>query len=212
MMMLVVGMILVTPAMACPLSQDGPCSQDADFTDDSGAKVEATELSGVDLNETIAKALSDEGVLKLREELIKSGYKPSIEKISATKFAMENESETITSTLVAMPFSGKDENETAVISFTYYELGSTATAVVVSNGIFTILGYDSISGTVQILRSGFWSCVSDCVCDSEPATCVLILSGCLGACGSCIAAPNPWTCLPCIGCFGASGYCVGGCI
>ncbi|WP_292373033.1 hypothetical protein [Methanosarcina sp. UBA411] len=129
MMMLVVGMVLVTPAIACPCSQDGPCSKDADSADESGAKVKATKLSGVDLNEATAKALSDEDVLKLREELIKSGYKPSIENISAEKFTMENESGTISSTLVGMPFSGKDENETAVISFTYNDLGSTAAAV-----------------------------------------------------------------------------------
>ena len=211
MMMLVVGMILVTPSMACPLSQDGPCSQDADFTDDSGAKVEATELSGVDLNEATAKALSDEGVLKLREELIKSGYKPSIENISATKFTMENESGTITSTLVGMPFSGKYENETAVISFTYNELGSTAAAVVVSNGIFTVLGYDSVSGTVQILRSEYWDCVTDCVCNAEPAQCAIMLGACLGACGSCIATPNPWTCLACASCLFGFEYCVWDC-
>lgn len=68
---------------------------------------------------------------------------------------MENESGTISSTLIGMPFSGKDENETAVISFTYNELGSTAAAVVISNGIITVLGYDSVSGTLQIVRSGF---------------------------------------------------------
>lgn len=36
-----------------------PCSKDADSADDSGAKVKATKLSGVDLNETTAKALSE---------------------------------------------------------------------------------------------------------------------------------------------------------
>mgnify|MGYP000992890219 CR=1 FL=1 len=118
--------------------------------------MKATKLSGVDLNEATAKALSDEDVLKLREELIKSGYKPSIENISVEKLTMENESGTISSTLIGMPFSGKDEIETAVISFTYNELGSTAAAVVIiSNGIITVLGYDSVSGTLQIVRSGF---------------------------------------------------------
>lgn len=106
-------MVLVTPTMACPAGTD--CSQTGTLADDSGAKVKATKLSGVDLNEAKAKALSDEGVLKLREELIKSGYKPSIENISAKKFTMENESGAITSTLVGMPLSGKDENDTAVI-------------------------------------------------------------------------------------------------
>ncbi|MEA1999857.1 MAG: hypothetical protein U9N61_11130 [Euryarchaeota archaeon] len=126
---------------------------------------------------------------------------------------MVNESGgTITSTLVAMPFSGKDKNETAVISFAYNELGSTAAAVVVSNGMLTTWGYDSISGTVQIQKNEFWSCVTECVCDAEPATCTLILSGCLAACGSCIAVPNPWTCVACAGCLVAYHYCVWDCV
>ena len=220
MAMLLIGMAFV-PAIGAQAAQDVgaatsidcPCSQGIDIADDSGAKVETTELSGVNRNKAIAQALSDKGVLKLREELIKSGYKPSIEKISAMKFAMVNESGgTITSTLVAMPFSGKDENETAVISFAYNELGSTAAAVVVSNGMFTTLGYDSISGTVQILKSEFWSCMTECICDAEPATCMLILSGCFAVCGSCIAVPNPWSCAACAGCVGAYHYCVYDCI
>lgn len=219
MAMLLIGMAFV-PAVGAQAAQDVsaatsidcPCSQGVGIADDSGAKVETTELSGVKRNKAIAQALSDKGVLKLREELIKSGYKPSIEKISAMKFAMANESGTITSTLVAMPFSGKDENETAVISFVYNELGSAAAVVVVSNGMFTTLGYDSISGTVQILETGFWSCVTDCVCAAEPAACTLILAGCVGACGSCAAAPTPWNCIPCAGCLLAFGYCVWDCI
>lgn len=209
MMMLVVGMVLVTPTMACPAGTD--CSQTGTLADDSGAKVKATKLSGVDLNEAKAKALSDEGVLKLREELIKSGYKPSIENISAKKFTMENESGTITSTLVGMPFSGKDENDTAVISFTYDELESTAAAVVVSNGIFTVSGYDSVSGTVQTLRSSHWDCISDCVCDAEPATCTMLLSGCLGACAGCISGWTLPTCIPCLGCLYGFEYCFWDC-
>lgn len=125
---------------------------------------------------------------------------------------MENESGTISSTLIGMPFSGKDENEAAVISFTYNELGSTAAAVVISNGIITVLGYDSVSGTLQIVRSGFQDCVTDCVCDSEPATCLMVLGDCVGACGSCYAAPNPLTCVSCAGYLAGFGYCVWDCL
>ncbi|MEA1999856.1 MAG: hypothetical protein U9N61_11125 [Euryarchaeota archaeon] len=87
MAMLLIGMVFV-PAVGAQTAQDVgvttstdcPCSQGIDIADDPGAKVKTTELSGVKRNEVMAQALSDKGILKLREELIKSGYKPSIEK------------------------------------------------------------------------------------------------------------------------------------
>lgn len=96
-------------------------------------------------------------------------------------------------------------------TFTYDELGSTAAAVVVSNGIFTVLGYDSVSGTVQTLRSSYWDYITDCICDSAPASCTMVVSGCLGACGACIAARTISNCLPCAGCFYGFEYCVWDC-
>ena len=195
MAMLLIGMAFV-PAVGAQAAQDVgaatsidcPCSQGIDIADDSGAKVETTELSGANRNKAIAQALSDKGVLKLREELIKSGYTPSIEKTSAMKATTMNESGTITSTLVAMSFSGKNENETAVITFVSNELGSAAVAAVVSNGMLTILGYDHISGEVQI---------RGIVCDfcmwAVSKICAFIATaGCASGCAAlCLKVPNP---------------------
>ena len=203
MAMLLIGMAFV-PAVGAQAAQDVsaatsidcPCSQGVGIADDSGAKVETTELSGVKRNKAIAQALSDKGVLKLREELIKSGYKPSIEKISAIKAATINESGTIATTLVAMPFSGADGNMTAVITFASNELGSAAAAVVVSNGMLTTLGYDSISGEVQMRVDycGFCMWSVDKICG------FIAGKSCTAGCAAlCLRVPNPAWVVICYG-------------
>jgi halocin C8-like bacteriocin domain-containing protein len=204
MAMLLIGMAFV-PAVSAQAAQDVgattstdcPCSQGVGIADDSGAKVETTELSGVKRNEAMAQALSDKGVLKLREELIKSGYKPSIEKISAIKAATINESGTVATTLVAMPFSGADGNMTAVITFASNELGSAAAAVVVSNGMLTTLGYDSISGEVQI--RGIDYC-SFCMWAVGGICASITNMGCTAVCAlTCRVVPNPAWAVICFG-------------
>ncbi|MEA1895092.1 MAG: halocin C8-like domain-containing protein [Euryarchaeota archaeon] len=204
MAMLLIGMAFV-PAVGAQAAQDVgaatsidcPCSQGIGIADDSGAKVETTELSGVNRNKAIAQALSDKGVLKLREELIKSGYKPSIEKISTTKAATINESGTITTTLVAMPFSGADGDVTAVITFASNELGSAAVAVVISDGMLTTLGYDSISGEVQI--RGIDYC-SFCMWAVGGICAFIAHQGCGAGClYICTKVPNPLWAAICYG-------------
>ena len=200
---------MAMPAMACTPyaqpAQDGgaatsigcPCSEGIDIVDDSDVKVETTELSGMEKNKAIAQALSDKSVLKLRKELIKSGYKPSIEKISATKAATINESGTITTTLVAMPFSGADGNVTAVITFASNELGSAAVAVVISDGMLTTLGYDSISGEVQILSIDY---CSFCMWAVGGICAVIAHKGCGAGClYVCTKVPNPLWAAICYG-------------
>lgn len=76
-----------------------------------------------------------------------------------------------------------------------------------------ILGVvDLNTGEVISVQNGFWDCVTDCVCDADPFNCIVVLSACTGACGSCIAVPNPWTCIPCYGCMFGYGYCIGACL
>jgi len=153
---------MAMPAMACTPyaqpAQDGgaatsigcPCSQGINIDDDSDVTVETAELSGVERNKAIAQALSDESVLELRKELIKAGYKPSMKETSAVEGTTTNDDGTITTTIVAMPFSGQNKNDTAAITFVSNELGNAAIASVVSNGMITMLSHNPISGDVQI--------------------------------------------------------------
>ncbi len=151
---------MAMPAMACAPyaqpAQDGgaatsigcPCSEGIDIIDDSDVKVETAELSGMEKNKAIAQALSDKSVLELRKELIKAGYKPSMKETSAVEGTTTNDDGTITTTIVAMPFSGENENDTAAITFASNELGTAAIAGVLSNGMITMLGYDRTSITI----------------------------------------------------------------
>ncbi|NOR48182.1 MAG: hypothetical protein GQ533_09100 [Methanosarcinaceae archaeon] len=191
---------MAMPAMACMPSaqptQDGdgstsigsPCSQGINIGDDSDVKVETTELSGMERNKAIAQALSDKSVLELRKELIKAGYKPSMKETSAVEGTTTNDDGTITTTIVGMPFSGKNENDTAVITFVSNELGNVAIASVVSNGMIMILNHDPISGDVQIQSlecdiclwavSGICNFLANKACSSGCAT-------------LCLTVPNP---------------------
>jgi len=162
MIMLVVGMILVTPAMACSpnvqaeqdssnTSTDCPaCSLSSEYAEYSDAKVETIELSEKEQKKAIAQAFSDKSVSKLRDELTKSGYVSSIEEFNVSRATTITENETVTTTLVAIPFDGTNENESAVIVFASNKLGSAAVAGVQSDGEITILQYDSVEDQVQI--------------------------------------------------------------
>ncbi len=161
MIMLVVGMILVTPALACPpnvqteqdssnkLTDCPACSLSSEYANYSDAKVETIELSEKEQKKATAEALSDESVSKLRDELIKLGYVSSIEEIYTMKSTTTTENETVTTTIVTMPFNGTN-NDSAVIVFASNELGNAAMAGVANNGELTVLQYDSVTDQVQI--------------------------------------------------------------
>jgi len=191
---------MAMPAMACTPcaqpAQDGsaatsiscPCSQGINIDDDSDVKVEITELSGVERNKAIAKALSDKSVLELRKELIKAGYKPSMKENSALEGTTTNDDGTITTTIVAMPFSDQNENNTAAITFVSNELGNAAIAAVVSNGMITMLSQNPISGDVQIQSVEcdicLWAVGGICA--------FLAVKGCGAGCAAlCLKVPNP---------------------
>lgn len=199
MMMLVVGMMLVTPVMACPpnvqteqegsnTSTDCPaCSLNSDYTN-SDAEVEAIELSEKEQKIAIAQALSDKSVSKLRDELAKSGYISSIEEIDVLGVTTTTESETVTSTVVTMPFNGTNENESAVIVFASNELGTAAAAGVRSNGEITVFQYDSVNDQVQVkgLSCDFCMWAVGKICD------YLATGSCAYACAQiALKIPNP---------------------
>ncbi len=162
MMMLIVGMTLVTPALACPpnvqteqdssntLTDCPACSLSSEYANYSDAEVETIELSKKEQKKATAEALSDESVSKLREKLIKLGYVSSIEEIYTMRATTSTENETVTTTIVTMPFNGTNENNSAVIVFASNELGNAAMAGVANNGELTILQYDSITDQVQV--------------------------------------------------------------
>lgn len=191
---------MAMPAMACAPyaqpAQDGgaatsigcPCSEGIDIIDDSDVKVETAELSGMEKNKAIAQALSDKSVLELRKELIKAGYKPSMKETSAIESTTTNDDGTITSTIVGMPFSGKNEDDIAVITFVSNELGNAAIAGAVSNGMIMILGHDPISGDVQIQS---WEC-SICTWAVSGICQFLANKACGSGCATlCLTVPNP---------------------
>jgi len=191
MIMLVVGMILVTPAMACPpkvQTEQEDSNTSTDCSDcslnledaNSDTKVEAIELSETERKKATAQALSDKSVSKLREELVKSGYILSTEDFNVSRATTITENETITTTIVAMPFKGTNENESAVLVYSSNELGSASVAGVRSNdGEITILQYDSVEDQVQIKGAAcdlcMWAALK--ICD------YLAQGSCTYACG-----------------------------
>lgn len=148
-------------------SADCPaCSLSSEYDKYSDAKVETIELSEKEQKKAIAQALSDKSVFKLRDELTKSGYIFSIEEINVSRTTTTTENETVTTTLVGIPFNGTDENESAVIVFASNELGSAAVAGVRSGGEITMLQYDSVTDQVQIRGAAcefcMWAAQSIC--------------------------------------------------
>jgi hypothetical protein len=158
------------------------------INDDPNVKVETKELTGDEKNKAIAQALSDKSVTGLRQKLVVMGFKPSIANISVIEGKTTNESGTITTLIVGMPFDSKNKNESAIITYASNELGNAAAAGILSNGMRTILGYDSLSGEVQI---------QGVVCDfcmwAFTGVCAFITNqGCSSGCTAlCLRVPNP---------------------
>ncbi|AYK15817.1 MAG: hypothetical protein GX152_12355 [Methanosarcina sp.] len=156
MIMLVVGMILVTPAMACPAGKDCPnVSQNCPAcgylsAPKSDAEVNMIEISKEKEKKIIAEALSDERISKLNSELKKLGYTPSTSEFNASMLTTTTTNETVTSSIVIMPFDNGRKNESAVAVFTSNEHGSAAIAAMRNNSEVTLLEYDSVKGTFQV--------------------------------------------------------------
>lgn len=195
----------------------GLCSQSAGGcsegqVNDSNVTVEGREITGEEKNKNIAQAFSDKGVQGLRKELVKMGFKPSVENISVIETKTTNESGTITSLIVAMPYNGKDKNDSAVITFVSNELGTAAVAAVISNGMLSVVNYDAVTeGTVTIMSLECdlcqWLAMELCRIGTG--------AGCNWGCAYlCARVPNPlWIAICYVVCWPICRYVVGyGCV
>ena len=195
----------VVPAMACKPLEPGTCT-DYSFTgskgiaDDSNIVVSSDELTGDAKNAAIAQALSETAVQRLRDGLLRDGFSLSTEQIQAIKGVTTNESMTVTTTLVTMPFIKEASDEKAFLVFASNELGSEARAVVAHDGMISYLRYDPavvgltedddglvcdfclyafsrICGFIADTGCGV-GCFNLCIKPTHP----LIIVGCAGAC------------------------------
>ncbi len=195
----------VVPVMACNPLEPGNCTgysftESSGVVDDSNIVVSSDELTGDVKNAAIAQALSDTAVQRLRDGLLRDGFILSTKQIQAIKGVTTNESMTVTTTLVTMPFIKEASDEKAFLVFASNELGSEARAVVAHDGMISYLRYDPavvgltedddglvcdfclyafsrICGFIADTGCGV-GCFNLCIKPTHP----LIIIGCAGAC------------------------------
>jgi len=145
----------VVPVMACNPLEPGNCTgysftESSGVVDDSNIVVNSDELTGDVKNAAIAQALSDTAVQHLRDGLLRDGFILSTKQIQAIKGVTTNESMTVTTTLITMPFIKEASDEKAFLVFASNELGSEARAVVAHDGMISYLRYDpAVAGLTE---------------------------------------------------------------
>jgi hypothetical protein len=178
MIVLVIGMILVTPVLACP-----PIPANASASSASFEKMSTDEqkLMG-------AKALSDKNVSKLNEELINSGY--TSENVNITRVTGKTENnQSITNTIVRINYKGVKKDDSAMIAYVSNQFGTGATAAVVKDGNFFMLQNNAVTSKVQVVTTSStnWKCplckqIYKSVCSMAGLyTCAVICDGVVAA-------------------------------
>lgn|GEM_PF-2363535 len=199
----------ISPAMAanegCPACGKNPANPNA--------KVAVIEVKGLEKNKALAKALKNEDVKKLMDELVKKEHKPELAKAVVSKIIGKYGE----ATYVFIPFKAKGCE--AGIGYLISEKGSRAFAAEVSKeGEITTakLYYVNADGNVVFtILSGdtdYWTCWAQCMVDqcmygAIPSGLCDICWGLLDIC--LLFVPITWeACIAAAACFGGfSFYC-----
>jgi len=145
---------VIAPVMACnPLDPDGcsvcPFATNDGMVDSTGVEFSSSELTGEERNVAVAEALADTSINNLMDELLENSYTPSPDKIKASTGVATNESMTVTTTLVAIPFTKVGSSGKAYLVFATNELGKAAQAVVAHDGMVSYLRYDPAAANTE---------------------------------------------------------------
>lgn len=91
----------------------------------------------------------------------------------------------------------------------YTDSEKGAKAAVMANGILS--GYARgklVQHPMDECLVSWFDCVMNCICGATVGSCVIAISGCIGACCSCA---NLVSCIPCAGCAAGAIYCMLSC-
>jgi hypothetical protein len=161
---------------------------------DKNAKVVVIEVKGLKKNEALAKALKNEDVKKLMDELTKKGHKPKLAKAIVNKI-IGKYGEAV---YVSIPFkAGKGYKEAGLV-YVVTESGSKAFAVETYEKDrikHSTVYYVDLNGNIAVLQVSTRSCLEECTVD-----CVLCCVCDNPNCGICGGAANTFCAINCIGC------------
>ncbi|AKB69393.1 MULTISPECIES: hypothetical protein [Methanobacteriota] len=126
MIMLVVGMILVTPAMACPAGTN---------CENNSISGDSIQLKGEDKEKLVNMALKDTKVKEFQEQLTKEGFIQKDSEALIIPVKNEKDGSTKEISFVAIPFQHKESQELKNIIYTYNPQTEESAVVLVEGGL-----------------------------------------------------------------------------
>ncbi len=177
---IVMAFALITFSMTAFIPTAVADETDSPSCEEGTLDVTYTELQGSERNKVVAKALSNEGVKELKQQLLDADYTPRID--DAQAFDVEVSDEGVTNELLAarIPFEPADE--------------STPDREI-------IFIYDPETGeSTAIIGNCFWPCLG---CAAGVAACVVCAASCLvinAACVLCLLLSCPFAACSCNEC------------
>ncbi len=176
------------------------------------SKVAVIEVTGIEKNEILAKALKNEDVKRLAEVLVKNGHRQELAQAEVVRVV----SKFGEATVVKIPFKGKNGLQSEVVTVISSEGVENYAweAYISKNGVAVKVYYVNANGKLVTVKSSsdFGGCLYECVGGRQG------IASCIGSCAGCIAAAetgNIWaiiaSCVPCAVCLDTTACCVGKC-
>ena len=206
--MILLLVLVMLSGVVSPVMAANTCSACGKNSANPNAKVAVIEVKGLEKNKALAKALNDEDVKKLMNELVKKGHKPELAKAVVSKIIGEYGE----ATYVFISFKASKGYKKVGLAYVIAENGCRALAVETyeKNGRnYANAYYIDANGNIVVLSGDedYWTCVGLCIaqfCAENWEYCEI----CWGFCSICIVAPDPWFCGMCLACIGAPvAYC-----